>query len=176
MSGRLSEDELVRLARRGDSQALAELLQRNYLSVKKYLVTVTLDHALAEDLTQETMIHAIQRFRQYSGRSRLSTWLIAIATNLYLDAMRRQGREQRLQKETAHVAVTTGQPPAEWEDLLIALHRLPRDVVLPIVLKHYYGYAYEDIAATMGIPVGTVKSRIHNGMETLRKGLSGNAG
>lgn len=171
----MDESELIRQARRGDSPALAELLQRNYLSVKKYLVTVTLDHTLADDLTQETMIRAIQRFRQFSGRSKFSTWLIAIATHLYLDVLRRRGREQRFASAAVDAATVAAEPPAEWQDLLAALHTLPRDVVLPIVLKHYYGYAYEDIAATMGIPVGTVKSRIHNGMETLRKELTGDA-
>lgn len=172
----MTEDELIQRARGDDSPALAELLQRNYLSVKKYLVTVTLDHALADDLTQETMVRAIQRFRQFTGRSKFSTWLIAIATNLYLDVLRRRSREQRLQAAAVDDLVTTAAEPAEWQDLLTAMHRLPREVVLPIVLKHYYGYAYEDIAAVMGVPVGTVKSRIHNGMATIRKELTGDAG
>lgn len=54
---------------------------------------MTLDRALAEDLTQETMIRAMQRIGQYQGRSRFSTWLISIATHLFLDELRRRSRE-----------------------------------------------------------------------------------
>ncbi|HYG60779.1 MAG TPA: sigma-70 family RNA polymerase sigma factor, partial [Symbiobacteriaceae bacterium] len=90
----------VAKAQRGDQVALARLLQANYLSVRKYLVTVTMNRALAEDLTQETMIRAIQRIGQYQGRSKFSTWLVSIATHLYLDYLRRQKRERRFQEET----------------------------------------------------------------------------
>jgi RNA polymerase sigma-70 factor, ECF subfamily len=171
----MNEDaDLIAKARRGDQVALARLLQANYLSVKKYLVTVTFDRALAEDLAQETMIRAIQRIGQFSARSKFSTWLIAIATNLYLDQLRRYKRERRLQAEAASLdlPVTVGPEPA-WLDLLERLHALPRDVAMPVVLKHYYGYSYEEIAEMMAIPEGTVKSRIFNGIRTLRRGTDG---
>lgn len=153
--------------------ALARLLQAHYLAVKKYLVTVTFDRTLAEDLTQETMIRAIQRIGQFGSRAKFSTWLIAIATNLYMDLLRRQKRERRLEEEQADALRLQGatlEPGANWQELLERLERLPRDVSLPVVLKHYYGYTYEEIAEWMGIPEGTVKSRIHNGVRSLRKG------
>lgn len=168
------EAELIAKAQRGDQVALARLLQANYLSVKKYLVTVTMDRTLAEDLTQETMIRAIQRIGQYSFRSKLSTWLISIATNLYLDHLRRYKREKRLQEEAAAFDLPAAPgPDTEVADLLERLHALPRDVAMPVILKHYYGYTYEEIAAMMAIPEGTVKSRIFNGIRALRKGMSG---
>lgn len=171
--------DLVRAAQRGDSVALARLLQMHYLAVKKYLVTVTFDRTLAEDLTQETMIRAIQRIGQFGGRAKFATWLIAIATNLYMDWLRRQKRERRLEEEQADVLRTAADsldPGADWRDLLERLAQLPRDVSLPVVLKHYYGYTYEEIAEWMAIPVGTVKSRIHNGVRWLRKGVDDGEG
>lgn len=169
---------LVRAAQRGDAVALARLLQQHYLYVKKYLVTVTLDRSLAEDLTQETMIRAIQRIGQFSGRSQFGTWLVAIATRLYLDTLRRHRREERAYSERAALepggAVVGGSgPDSDWQEVLERLRLLPRDVALPVVLKHYYGYSYEEIAGLMDLPVGTVKSRVHNGVRLLRKGLSG---
>jgi len=163
----------VRRAQQGDQVALARLLQANYLSVKKYLVTVTMDRALAEDLTQETMIRAIQRIGQYQGRSQFSTWLISIATHLFMDYLRRQKRERRFQEESILDLPTSEGPEPQWMDLMEQLHALPRDVAMPVVLKHYYGYTYEEIGEWMGIPEGTVKSRIFNGVRALRKGMNG---
>ena len=164
-------EDLIAKAQRGDQVALARLLQANYLAVKKYLVTVTFNRTLAEDLTQETMIRAISRIGQYSGRAKFTTWLIAIATHLYMDYLRRQQRERRLEAELAYDMPAGGPEPA-WADVMERLHALPRDVALPVVLKHYYGYTYEEIAEWMGIPEGTVKSRIFNGVRALRKGLT----
>jgi RNA polymerase sigma-70 factor (ECF subfamily) len=165
-------DPDIAKAQRGDQVALARLLQENYLPVKKYLVTVTLDRTLAEDLTQETMIRAIQRIGQYSGKAKFSTWLISIATNLYMDTLRRRKRERRLQEESAFYDLPAHGPESEWAEVMDRLHALPRDVALPIILKHYYGYTYEEIAEWMSIPEGTVKSRIFNGVKALRKGLT----
>ncbi|HWI65024.1 MAG TPA: RNA polymerase sigma factor SigY [Symbiobacteriaceae bacterium] len=158
-------------AQKGDQVALARLLQENYLPVKKYLITVTHDRALAEDLTQETMIRAIQRIGQFSGKSKFSTWLISIATNLYMDWLRRNKRERKLQEESLFYDRPAEGPEPEWMEVMDRLHALPRDVAMPLVLKHYYGYTYEEIAGWMGIPEGTVKSRIFNAARALRKGL-----
>ncbi|MGE5675989.1 MAG: RNA polymerase sigma factor SigY [Mycobacterium leprae] len=167
--------QLIGRAQRGDTVALAQLLQTHYLSVKKYLITITLDRSMAEDLTQETMIRAMQRIGQYSGKAKFSTWLMAIATNLYTDALRHRKVEQRVQGEALQLELVrqvTGDLPPAWDDLVQRLGELPRDVLLPIILKHYHGYTYEEIAEWMGLPVGTVKSRIFNGLRTLRRGLS----
>lgn len=171
----MDEAAWIAKAQRGDSVALAKLLQMHYLSVKKYLVTVTFDRSLAEDLTQETMIRAIQRIKQYGGRSKFSTWLIAIATNLYMDWLRKQKREKRLEEDAISSLLLQPaelDPGGEIRDLMERLHELPRDVSLPLVLKHYYGYTYEEIAEFMAIPIGTVKSRIFNGIRSLQRRLS----
>lgn len=172
----LDDAALIAQAQRGNALALAQLLQRHYLYVKKYLITLSLDRDVADDLTQETMIRAVTRISQYSGKARFTSWLGAIATNVYLDAMRRRQREGRLEQSYVQQESLRPQgsdPPEGWDDMLQALRSVPRDVRLPIVLKHYHGYEYEEIARIMGIPTGTVKSRIYNGIRTLRRGLSG---
>lgn len=164
--------QLIRQAQRGDQAALARLLQAQYLPVKKYLVTITFDRNLAEDLTQETMIRAIERIGQFEGRARFSTWLCSIATRLYLDWLRRQKRQRQLQARAAEELLLGQQDTSpEVRSLMAQLQALPREVALPVVLKHYYGYTYEEIADWMEIPVGTVKSRIFNAVRTLRRGL-----
>lgn len=168
------EAGLIQAARRGDAASLALLLQQHYLVVKKYLITVTMDRVLAEDLTQETMVRAIQRIGQYEGRSKFSTWLIAIATNLYTDLLRRNQRERRLESEYARQGTVEpgSYPSGEWSEVMDRLAELPRDVALSVVLKHYYGYTYEEIAAWTDVPAGTVKSRVHHGVLALRKELT----
>lgn len=165
----MDEAALLAAARRGDQKALAQLLQQNYLRVKKYLVTVTFDPVLADDLTQETMIRAIQKIGQFGGRSQFSSWLFSIATRLYLDSLRKQQRDRRLQEQMGVMRLLgQNEEPASLE-LVESLQALPREVAVPVVLKHYHGYTYEEIAEFMGIPVGTVKSRIFNGVRAMRK-------
>ncbi|HEY8345691.1 MAG TPA: RNA polymerase sigma factor SigY [Symbiobacteriaceae bacterium] len=168
----MDDADLIRQAQRGDQTALARLLQQYYLPVKKYLVTITFDRNLAEDLTQETMVRAIQRIGQFEGRARFSTWLFAIATRQYLDWLRQQRRERQLQVRAGEELLLERSDLApEVRRLMAQLQALPREIALPVVLKHYYGYTYEEIAEWMEIPVGTVKSRIFNAVRTLRKGL-----
>lgn len=168
----MDDPDLIRQAQRGDQAALARLLQQQYLPVKKYLVTITFDRNLAEDLTQETMIRAIERIGQFQGRARFSTWLFSIATRQYLDWLRRQKRQRHLEARAAEeLLLGQADPSPEVRSLMAQLQALPREVALPVVLKHYYGYTYEEIAEWMDIPVGTVKSRIFNAVRTLRRGL-----
>lgn len=164
----MGEQEWIASAQRGDPVALARLLQQHYLAVKKHLITVTFDPTLAEDLTQETMIRAIRRIGQFAGRAQFSTWLISIATNLYADTLRQRQREQRLLASYEPPGAVNDTDPL-YTDTMERLRALPRDVALPIILRHYHGYGYEEIAAWMSIPVGTVKSRVHHGIRALRK-------
>ncbi|CAM3913588.1 RNA polymerase sigma factor SigY [Cohnella lubricantis] len=164
----------IRRAVRGDERALAELLQNNYAMLYRYMLKVTMHKAMAEDLVQETMLRAIERISTFKAKSKFSTWLISIATRLYMDEMRRQGRERKWQTaEQALQAIRfeTSMQQAEWPHALDALAEMPYDVRVPILLKYYYGYAYEEIAQWLDIPLGTVKSRLHNGLSHLRKEL-----
>jgi RNA polymerase sigma-70 factor (ECF subfamily) len=176
-----AERELVNQARKGDTAALAELLRQNYAFLVKYLIKVTLDPHAAEDTAQETMLKAVEKIRLFDGRSKFSTWLIAIATRLYIDNRRKKRRERDwLEREGRQSAEPSAQSlrwrvtmaGGEWSDVLDAVSRLTEEVRMPVILKHYYGYTQEEIADMMGIPEGTVKSRIHNGLKTLRKELT----
>lgn len=171
----MEEKELVRQARKGDTQALARLLHQNYTFLVKYLMKITLHPQMAEDLTQETMLKSIEKIQLYNGESKFSSWLITIATNLFIDQQRRKKREVKWQEQEQALRkmkwdAATRQE--EWHDALDALAQLSEDVRLPIVLKHYYGYSYEEIGEMMGIAEGTVKSRVSNGLKNVRKELA----
>lgn len=169
------EAELIEQAKRGDKTALSLLLQRHYTFLVRYLIKVTLQPMLAEDLAQETMLRCMEKIKLYNGQSKFSSWLLTIGTRLYIDSIRKKKRELRLmEKEQAmrRLKWQTEHTGSEWPEALEALGSLAEGVRMPIILKHYYGYSYEEIARIMEIPEGTVKSRVHNGLEVLRKELT----
>lgn len=170
----MDEQQQIRRAIQGDNHALAQLLQDHYTFLMKYLMKVTMNPTLAEDLVQDTMLKCIEKISLYNGSSKFSSWLITIATRQYIDMMRRKKVEQRWQEQEQalrKIQWHMQQHQETWTDAIESLSKMRYELRLPILLKHYYGYAYEDIAEMMDIPIGTVKSRIYNGLQQLRKEL-----
>nr|WP_263328446.1 RNA polymerase sigma factor SigY [Neobacillus sp. Marseille-Q6967] len=167
-------DPLIKSAKEGDHLSFAMLFKENYPFLVKYLMKITMNPDIAEELAQETMAKCVQKIQLYNGQSKFSTWLISIATNTYIDQCRKQkrekswkGQEEAFRKLKWHFDSRN----EEWNDALEALGRLKEDVRVPIVLKHYYGYSYDEIGEWMRVSPGTVKSRIHNGIKTVRREL-----
>ena len=167
-------DERIKSAKKGDHFAFASLFKENYPFLVKYLIKVTMNPDTAEELAQETMAKCIQKIHLYNGKSKFSSWLISIATNTYIDQCRKkkleknwQGQEELNRQLKWHVESRN----EEWNDALTALGKLSESFRIPIILKHYYGYSYEEIAEMMKISAGTVKSRVHNGLITVRREL-----
>ncbi|AZS17239.1 RNA polymerase sigma factor SigY [Paenibacillus lutimineralis] len=164
-------------AQNGDDAALASLIHEHYSFVFKYLVKVTMDTKLAEDLTQDTMLRCIEKLEYYDGSSSFSSWLITIATRLFIDRTRRrkterqwlkkEGEARSLQWQFSHVH-------EEWSEALELLSRLPSEQRIAILLKHYYGYSYDEIGDILKVSPGTVKSRVSYGLSALRKELKNN--
>lgn len=168
------EQAYIERAVRGDTQALSVLLQQHYAFLLKYLIKITMNPVLAEDLTQETMIRCIEKVKTYNGRSKFSSWMITIGTNLYIDDLRRKKRERKLWDQEQGLRKIHWQAThkdEEWLPVIEALSRLSYDIRVPVILKHYYGYSYEEIAGMIGIAEGTVKSRVHHALRRLRKEL-----
>ncbi|WP_240620373.1 RNA polymerase sigma factor SigY [Peribacillus acanthi] len=170
----MDEKDLIASARKGDQMAFAMLFQQNYPILVKYLIKVTFSPETAEDLAQETMAKAIEKLASYNGKSKFLTWLITIATNLYIDQTRKKKREQNWKLSEQHLRKMKWSFESrneDWNDCIDALGKLSDEIRIPIILKHYYGYSYEEISTIMKIAEGTVKSRIHNGILTVRKEL-----
>ncbi|WNR44378.1 RNA polymerase sigma factor SigY [Paenibacillus roseipurpureus] len=174
----MEEVDLIRQARSGDTLALSQLLQQHYAFVYKYLLKVTLNPNQAEDLTQETMSRCIEKITLYNGTSKFSSWLITIATRLMIDQSRKRKREQKWQENEGQQTLRQlqwqfAQHTSEaWPDVVNALSELPRESRMPLILKHYYGYTYEEIGSMLAIAEGTVKSRVHHALVQLRKELT----
>ena len=131
----------------------------------------------ADDLVQDTLERAWSRAGLWRGVGDMRTWLFSIMHNLHVDALRR-GRLDTvdLDEQTPEVPVAAPQGQAvAVRDLDAALAALPaeqRDVLLLIALE---GLAYADVARTLGIPIGTVMSRLSRGRERLRLLMGGPA-
>ncbi|QWU15482.1 RNA polymerase sigma-70 factor, ECF subfamily [Paenibacillus sophorae] len=168
------ESQIIRKAQRGDRLALAQLLQHHYAFIYKYLLKLTMDPALAEDVTQDTIVRCMEKIALYNGSSSFSSWMITIATRLYIDRMRRRNREEewiRREQGIRSIRWRFEAQGEEWSDVLDALSRVPLPQRIALLLKHYYGYSYGEIGRILGIPEGTAKSRAAYGLRQLREEL-----
>lgn len=171
--------EKISRAQQGDAAALAMLLREHYPFLYKYLVKATMDPSLAEELAQDTMVRCMEKIGSYNGSSKFSSWLITIASRLYIDRKRRWRREMKWKQEQAQeqgvrrIRWGFESRNMEWSDVLDAMSRLSSAHRMAVLLKHYYGYGYEEIGEMLEIPAGTVKSRVAAGLGQLRKELNG---
>ncbi|MBN6887681.1 RNA polymerase sigma-70 factor, ECF subfamily [Cytobacillus horneckiae] len=171
----MNEAKIIKKAKKGDHLAFASLFQQHYPILYKYLLKVTMNPDLSEELAQETMAKAIEKLPLFKGKSKFSTWLISIATNKYIDYHRKEKREKDwISDEEAYRKLKWRMESynEDWNDALTELGKLSEGVRIPIILKHYYGYSYDEIGEMMNISAGTVKSRVHNGLTAVREGLN----
>ncbi|EFV78829.1 MULTISPECIES: RNA polymerase sigma factor SigY [Cytobacillus] len=170
----MEEKDLIISAKRGDQLAFAMLFKNNYPFLVKYLIKITMNPDAAEELAQETMAKCVEKIGLFNGKAKFSSWLISIATNLYIDQKRKSKRERNWKAEeevSRRMKWHLESRNEEWNDALSALGKLKDEIRIPIVLKHYYGYSYEEIGEMMKISSGTVKSRVHNGIMSVREEL-----
>ena len=133
----------------------------------------------AEDLTQETFIRVFRSLANYKPGT-FEGWLHRITTNLFLDMVRRRQRIRfdALPEDTERLPGTAPSPEQVYADTHLdpqvqaALDALPPEFRVAVVLCDIEGLTYEEIAATLGIKLGTVRSRIHRGRAQLREALA----
>jgi RNA polymerase sigma factor (sigma-70 family) len=133
----------------------------------------------AEDLTQEVFVRVFRSLSSYTPGT-FEGWLHRITTNLFLDTARRRQRIrfEGLADEMAHRLAGSEPTPAQAfddshldDDVQAALKALPPEYRAAVVLCDIEGFSYEEIAATLGVKLGTVRSRIHRGRAQLRAAL-----
>src|SRR3979411_2772276 len=132
----------------------------------------------AEDLTQETFIRVFRSLASYKPGT-FEGWLHRITTNLFLDMARRRSRVRMegLPEDTDRIVGDDPSPEQVYTethldpDLQAALDELPPEFRAAVVLCDVEGLSYEEIGATLGVKLGTVRSRIHRGRQALRVAL-----
>jgi RNA polymerase sigma-70 factor (ECF subfamily) len=175
-------DEGIEIAaglRRRDPDLLDRLIEQYQHRLFRYLVSLTADRTLAEDLFQETWVRVLERGDRYDGRARFVAWLLTVARNLAIDALRARRSvslealtgaedESRLQPESP------GPDPYELlasrqqeERLAVFLSCLPSHYREALVLRFHEELGIDEIAAITRAPASTVKTRIARGLRAL---------
>jgi RNA polymerase sigma-70 factor (ECF subfamily) len=183
MSMESETSAIARGLRRRDPDLLDQLIEQYQHRLLRYLVCLTRNRDLAEDLFQETWIRVLERGAQYDGRHEFSTWLYAVARNLTIDYMRRKAPVSLdgLMNDEDHVPLEPADPrPLAWEVMAqheqaerigSALGGMPAEYRETVVLRFQEGLALEEIATVTGARLGTVKSRLYRGLNMLMERL-----
>lgn len=184
-----SDEELLACFRRGEREAFGVLVRRYEAELYGYLRRYLGDRDLADDVFQNTFLQVFTKIQQYESGRPVRPWLYTIATNQAIDALRRNGRRQAVSLDRERVEPEMGEVPqlttllesgvpgpleqAQEEErrLLVraGVDRLPDFLRQVVILAYYQGLKYKDIADIVGIPVGTVKSRLHTALAKLHE-------
>lgn len=166
-----TEDDLLRRARLGDAHAFDEFVRRASPRVYAWMCRAVGREA-AEDLTQEIFLKAFRGLARYREEAPARAWLAAIAHNTVKNQYRFLGRFRRVFSAPADRGdipepADPGAGPEEAAGgaqrrarVAEALERLPEKLRMPLVLRDLEGWSYEEISASLRLPLGTVKSRI----------------
>jgi RNA polymerase sigma-70 factor (ECF subfamily) len=168
-----SDAELVGRVLSGSEQAARELVGRHQRPVFNLIARMVRDPALAEDLAQETFVKVFTRLASYDPGYKFASWILKIAQNTTIDYLRQaRPRTASLDStddwtEAASYDSTTSSPLAlverqELADVLdAAIDRLRPEYRQVVILRYQEELSYEEIAETVALPLGTVKSHLH---------------
>lgn len=176
-----SDDQLVSAALQGRQEAFAELVRRYQRPVFSLIVRMVGRPAVAAELAQDTFLKAFRRLDSFDRRRSLSAWLLRIAHNTTVDALRRKDHRSDEMSEGA-VAVrslvsSAPGPDRQAEDRLLlddlatAMERLRPEHRLALVLRVQDDRSYREIAYVMGVTEGTAKSYVHRARRTLAEDM-----
>jgi RNA polymerase sigma-70 factor (ECF subfamily) len=179
-SASANDDDRDLLARTaaGDRQALTELYTRYRGAIFAYLLRLTPDQHLAEDLLQETFVAVWRSAASFSGRSAVKTWLIGVAHRQAHNGLRRRTEPLANEAEIAQLVDAGPEPEdaalaqATREELLAAISRLSLAHRETLALAFGQEMPAAAIAAALDVPIGTVRSRLRDAKRRLRAALS----
>jgi len=183
-----SDEKLLEYHKHGDGQAFTKLVKRYQRELYNYLRKYTGDATLAEDVSQNTFLRIHLRLDLFKPGRRFRPWLYAIATHQAVDTLRKAGRRPTVSLD-AKAPSRDGEsdtfaelfegaepdPSKESEErerrqwVRDALEKLPPHLALTVYLAYYQGLKYREIAELLAIPIGTVKTRLHDAVLRLRE-------
>jgi len=170
------ESRLVADLRVGRREAFDRMVELHYDRLHRLACTITGSSEDAADLVQETFLAAMKSAGRFRGDSRLTTWLIAILRNQYTLHLRGRRKWWHAPLEAAGNARAPEPAPAirpEVTAIIERAGRLPEELRTALVLFYLEGMRYQEIADAMECPVGTVRSRLFEARERLKKMMEG---
>ncbi len=188
----LPDADVAALAKEGREPAFRELVRRYERPVFSLIFRMVRDREMAEDLAQDTFIKVLNNIDRYRPEFKLSSWLFKIANNVTIDHLRRRQLATVSLDGSPHAATAAeaqatsldvesrGQSALEAIEsrelgsaIEQAIGKLRPEYRSCILLRHVEGRSYEEIAATLDLPLGTVKTYIHRARHELREALEG---
>lgn len=173
----MNEKEIIKRCQNGDKTAFDTLIRMFYPYVTKYLLKLTHDENLTEDLTQDVFLKVIRTIEEYKtdGKASFATYIITIAKNTFIDYNR---RNRVIFSELSEAETRQGENfenkaliNIEYGEILKYIDSLPPNQASVIRLKYIDEYTLKEIENITGVPAKTVKSRIHEGTKKLRSFL-----
>jgi RNA polymerase sigma-70 factor (ECF subfamily) len=177
----LDEAAAVRLCRRGDPAGLDTLVQLHQRRALRVAVLITRDALLAEDVVAESFLTAFRRIGSFDPERPFGPWFHRVVANAALKTLQRRAREQTPDPSDDPFGQLPDPSPQldlsllraeDADELRAALSRLPAPQRAAIVLRYYADLNEAEIAEALGVPRGTVKSRLFNGLARLRTALA----
>src|ERR1700749_1062191 len=186
----LPDADVVVPAQQGRDTVFPELIRRYERPVFSLIFRMVRDRELAEDLAQDTFIKVLNHIDRYRPEFKLSSWLFKIANNVAIDHLRRRTLDTVSMDGAPHaqsapaIEATTIDVAGDQESALDELEAREMGSAIEraiaglrpeyrscIMLRHVEGRSYEEIAATLDLPLGTVKTYIHRARHELRRAL-----
>ena len=179
-----TEEILIAKSKQGDLAAYGQLVERHQNMVYNLALKLLGSPEDAKDAAQEIFIKAYRSLPGFQGEAGFSTWLYRVASNKCLDFLRKKNRERErnysLEEGFSQEAVSSQYEPEKafllkerQERLKKAVTELPETYRLVLVLHHYQGLSYREVAGIMGLPEKTVATRLHRAKQLLRNKLLG---
>ncbi len=169
-------DLIARILVQDDRHAFAELVRRHQSPLRVLLRRLTCgNHALADDLAQETLLRAYRGLRNYRGGAKFSSWLYRIGYNVFLSDLRQKNSQMNTATAAARSSDKNHQQRQrtelqhDLEGAMNALRPLERGA---ITLNYFEELTHQEIAQVLDCPLGTIKTHINRGKEKLRKSLA----
>jgi RNA polymerase sigma-70 factor (ECF subfamily) len=172
-----SDAALLKAVGNGNKQAMQTLYMRHHVGIYRFVLRLSKNHSLAEDVVSDVFLDVWRQAGSFKGNSQVSTWLLAITRNKALSALRRRV-DEALDDD---MAAMIGDPADDPETVLDrkdrgaivreCLAHLSSDHREVLDLVYYHGKSVDEIADIIGIPVGTVKTRMFYARDRLRKQL-----
>lgn len=171
------DDWIVRIARDGDGDSFIELFQSFAPRIKSYLIRSGLAEGVAEEIAQETLFTAWRKAGRFNPcRASAAAWLFTIARNLRIDLLRHDGHPGATYQDAGPAAPPTPEDSLGAAEggrrLHDAIAELPSDQAVIVRLAFFEERSHSEIACSLGVPLGTVKSRIRLAAAHLRRELT----
>lgn len=152
----------------GDEVAFAQLLQTQKPRLLQRAYMYVKNRADAEDIVQQTFIQAHASLHQLRQPEYFATWLFKIMMRESFKALKKEARQQELERQLIQAFSTIEQHTMPYDELYIALQRIPRQYETALMLHYFYGFKALEMASMLNKPLNTVKMHLHRGRHALR--------